>query len=204
MRKIDFFEARSAANCRLFANPSDEGQAKLDETVTRYRAGEITEAEAIATIEGIQRKVSFHAEAHDDRGRGLPDLIWGWEMPVLADLPSIEAARDWATQVMDKDNRVASVSIRESVQRYPGLPWTSGRHLETIRREDIALDVPVTRHVVVTLPDQSGVWFVRGLRHNDTEAAVVRIEEARAGFADVLWYTVDTLKVIRRAPEPAV
>jgi hypothetical protein len=95
-------------------------------------------------------RIGHHAEALDAKGRLLPDKIWGWEMPVLADFPSmlyidgefvrddstdgLDQAREWAAKVFAADSRVAAVSIRQSIQEYDGCSWKAGRHVETVSR----------------------------------------------------------------------
>jgi hypothetical protein len=107
-------------------------------------------------------KTGHHADALDANGRSLPDKIWRWEMPVLADfspcryvledkprpgclarrtvpvwddsIDTLAQAREWAAKIMASDDRVASVYIRESVQEYEGCPWKEGRYIETVER----------------------------------------------------------------------
>jgi len=111
-------------------------------------------------------RTGHHALAVDAAGRSLPDKVWGWEMPVLADfspctyaledkphpgcltrrsvpvwddsIDTLAQARAWAAKVMAADSRVAAVEIRESVQEYDGTPWKEGKSVETIKREQVA------------------------------------------------------------------
>lgn len=95
------------------------------------------------TTETNGRKVEYHAEALDDRGRTLPDRVWGWEMPVLADVKTVEAAREWARELFERDDRAARVTVRETYQEWYGGVWKSGRHVETVVREGAAPAVNV-------------------------------------------------------------
>lgn len=84
------------------------------------------------------RAIGHHADALDDRGRALPDRVWGWDMPVLADfngLDGLDKARAWAHRILAEDARVDRVAIRESVGTTPrGGPWRPGAHVEYINR----------------------------------------------------------------------
>lgn len=80
--------------------------------------------------------VQYHAQAVSADGAYLPDVIWGWEMPVLADCTTIEDAREWAAGVFASDQRVARVTINELLRERAFRPggWWHGRHIETIAR----------------------------------------------------------------------
>lgn len=105
-------------------------------------------------------RTGHHAVAYAASGRSLPDKIWGWDMPVLADFPGrcagnrcgaadcrcdcpwpadngLSQAQEWGRQVIADDSRVATVAIIESVQDYEGCSWrVTGRTADTIRRQE--------------------------------------------------------------------
>ena len=50
-------------------------------------------------------RIGHHASARDRDGRYLPDRIWGWDMPVVADFPGKhwdEAAQDWTADLIEE------------------------------------------------------------------------------------------------------
>jgi hypothetical protein len=98
-------------------------------------------------------QVGYHAIALDAKGHSIPDKIWGWEMPVLADfnprafnpttvrhdgepVDALADAREWAAKIFESDSRVASVWIRESIQDIDFVSsWREGKGVDTIRPE---------------------------------------------------------------------
>lgn len=85
----------------------------------------------------------YHAEARDVRGQGLPDRIWGWELPVLGDFDTLDAAREWAAQIFSTDGRVTSVVI-VAIVAAPYDVWRRdvADHGEKIERGDIPCPAP--------------------------------------------------------------
>jgi hypothetical protein len=91
-------------------------------------------------------RIGHHASAHDRNGQALPDKIWGWDMPVVADFPSASAdpwpadngltqAREWAREILASDERAASVSLRQSIQASLHESWKEGPSVEAVERE---------------------------------------------------------------------
>lgn len=83
-------------------------------------------------------QIGVHADALDARGWAVPErLVSDWD--VYADFNGPDAlvkAVDWAERVLATDERVASVSIRESYQEHEGGYWKAGRGLQRIHRTE--------------------------------------------------------------------
>jgi hypothetical protein len=112
-------------------------------------------------------RTGHHAYAVDADGQHLPDPVHGWEMPVLADFPSmrwnpdlrdfdygpggypedggLSQAHEWAARTFASDARAAAVHIRQSIQDHPGGIHRAGPPVATVTRADHASPSPALR-----------------------------------------------------------
>jgi hypothetical protein len=146
-------------------------------------------------------RIRFHVSALDERGcyvNRRPLSYSDWAM--VADLPTLPAAREEAKRMLAADPRVFEVSIRETVQNLPGHPWHQGRLIERIERfTSVCIDAttfPGHGHMVVVNNDFTSVfWFAdRHARLNIASAGYTvhlegpgqRLLRARASSAGIV------------------
>lgn len=87
-------------------------------------------------------KIEYSISGMDETGRHVMDPMFG-DMDIRADgFKTVEAAREAAATLFGHSPKVAYVSLRESVQQFPGGSWMGGRYIESIPRNPPAIPIP--------------------------------------------------------------